>query len=79
MTPERQVLYGVVSAAFHLVVLVLIIGARPLVPGWWSGTIGTAWVVAALAGALTWRRTARLLLMTIGLFVAWAVGTIAVL
>lgn len=79
MTPERQVLYGLVSAAFHLVVLVLIVAARSLVPGWWSWLIGVAWVLVTVTGILTWRRTARLLAMTIGLFLTWTVGTIIVL
>lgn len=79
MTPERQVLYGLVSAAFHLVVLVLIVAARPLVPCWWSWLIGVAWALVTVTGILTWRRTARLLAMTIGLFLAWAVGTIILL
>lgn len=79
MTPERQVLYGLVSAAFHLVVLVLIVAARPLVPGWWSWLSGSAWSLVTVIGIFTWRRTARLLAMTIGLFLAWTVGTIIVL
>ena len=79
MSPERQVLYGLVSAAFHLVVLVLILAGRPLVPGWWSWATGIAWSLVTVTGILTWRRTARLLVMTIGLFLAWAIGTIIVL
>jgi hypothetical protein len=79
VTPERQVLYGLVSAAFHLVVLVLIVAARSLVPGWWSWLIGFAWSVVTVTGIITWRRTARLLAMTIGLFLTWTVGTIIVL
>lgn len=79
MTPERQVLYGLVSAGFHLVVLVLILAARPLVPDWWTWGMGLVWSVVSVVGAISWRRTARLLAMTIGLFLAWAVGTIIVI
>lgn len=79
MSPERQVLYGLVSAGFHLVVLVLILAGRPLVPGWWSWSTAIAWLLVTITGILTWRRTARLLMMTIGLFLAWAIGTIIVI
>ncbi len=79
MTPERQVLYGVVAAAFHVVVAVLIIGAAPVVPGWWTVTLAGAWLVVTVTGARHWRATARLLAMTIGLFLSWAIGTVVVL
>jgi hypothetical protein len=77
---ERQVLYALVGLGFHVVVAVLVIGAEVagLVPGWWTITMGVAWVgVAAVVGP-RWRRTGRVLAATILLFVVWTVGTLVV-
>ncbi len=78
MTPERQVLYGLVAGGFHVVVLVLAVAGREVVPAWWSVVVGIAWTTVAVVGLLDWRKTVRLLLMTIGLFVLWMVGTLVV-
>jgi hypothetical protein len=67
-----------VAGGFVLVVGVLIGGAAVagLVPMWW--TIATTLVTTSVAvwSALNWRRTAMVLLLAIGLFLAWAVGTL---
>lgn len=74
----RQVLYALVSGGFVLVVGILIGGAAVagLVPLWW--TIATTLVTISVAAwsALNWRRTAVVLALAIGLFLAWAVGTL---
>lgn len=74
----RQVLYALVAGGFVVVVGVLIGGAAVagLVPMWW--TIATTLVTTSVAvwSALNWRRTAAVLLLAIGLFLAWAVGTL---
>ncbi|HEX6146538.1 MAG TPA: hypothetical protein VF083_07150 [Acidimicrobiia bacterium] len=74
----RQVLYALVSGGFVLVVGILIGGAAVagLVPLWW--TIATTLVTISVAAwsALNWRRTAVALALAIGLFLAWAVGTL---
>jgi hypothetical protein len=74
----RQVLYGMVAAGFVLVVAVLTGGAAAagLVPAWWTWTLAVATVLAAAFTAASWRRTGRVLGVTIGLFVAWTVGTL---
>lgn len=70
----RQVLYGLVSAAFHAVVGVLAWGSIGLVPSWWNWAVAVTWV--GLAGFLVarWRRTGLALGLTIGEFVVWTVG-----
>lgn len=74
----RQVLYALVAGGFVVVVGVLIGGAAVagLVPMWW--TVATTLVTTSVAvwSALNWRRTAMVLLLAIGLFLAWAVGTL---
>lgn len=75
---ERQVLYALVAAGFFLVVAALaivaaVVGLSP--PGWTFGFAG-AWLVAAGIGFSRWRRTGRLLLVALVVFVAWAVGTL---
>lgn len=74
----RQVLYALVAAGFVVVVGVLIGGAAVagLVPTWW--TIVTTLVAISVAAwsALNWRRTALVLVLAIGLFLAWAIGTL---
>ena len=74
----RQILYGMVAAGFVLVVAVLTGGAASagLVPAWWSWTMAVLTAVAAAFTALSWRRTGPVLGLTIGLFVAWTVGTL---
>ncbi len=79
MTPDRQVIYALVSAGFHLVVLILGVASIGLVPGWWSVLVGVAWLAVTVVGAADWRRTVRLLILSIGLFALWAIGTLIVL
>jgi hypothetical protein len=76
----RQVLYALVAAGFLVVVAVLAAGAATagLVPGWWSGLVGTVWIAAATVIAFRWRRTGLALGLAIGLFVFWAAGTLIV-
>lgn len=81
MTEEptpRQVLYALVAGGFLVVVAVLTIGgaAAGLVPMWWSGTLAVAIVLGGTWMALNWRRTATILLLAIGLFLVWLVGTL---
>jgi hypothetical protein len=67
-----------VAGGFVLVVGVLIGGAAVagLVPVWW--TLATALVAISVTAwsAFNWRRTAVVLVLAIGLFLAWAVGTL---
>ena len=74
----RQVLYALVAAGFLVVVVVLTIGAAiaGLVPGWWSAVLAVALVSAAIWMTMSWRRTGPTLLVGIGLFVVWLVGTL---
>lgn len=75
---ERQVLYALVAGGWLIVVAVLAsvaaaVGASP--PSW---TIGFAlvWIVAVAAAIRGWRRTGRLLLISVGVFVVWVVGAL---
>ncbi len=74
----RQVLYALVAGGFLLVVAVLVVGAAVagLVPVWWSLLMATAAVTTSVWSALHWRRTAVVLLASIGLLVVWAAGTL---
>lgn len=74
----RQVLYALVAGGFLVVVAILSIGAAvaKLVPTWWTLTMGSCLVLAATWTALRWRRTGPVLMIAIGLFVAWTVGTL---
>ena len=74
----RQVLYALVAGGFLLVVGILVIGAAVagLVPTWWTWATGAAVVLVGTWSAVNWRKTAPLLLITIGLFLLWVVGTL---
>jgi len=74
----RQVLYALVSGGFVIVVAVLIGGAAVagLVPLWWTLASAAAVVAIGAWSALNWRRTAPVLITAIGLFIAWAIGTL---
>lgn len=74
----RQVLYALVAAGFVVVVVILTIGAAAagLVPPWWSGVLALALGLGATWIAQNWRRTAAVLLVAIGLFVIWLIGTL---
>ncbi|HSJ27570.1 MAG TPA: hypothetical protein VLB67_05120 [Acidimicrobiia bacterium] len=75
---ERQVLYGLVAAAWFAVVGVLagVSASVGLSPVWWTAGFAIVWLAALVAGARTWRRTGRLLLLSSGVFIVWAVGTL---
>jgi hypothetical protein len=74
----RQVLYALVAGGFLVVIAVLVVGAAvaDLVPLWWTGVTGSAVVAAAAWSAYNWRRTAAVLIISIGLMVVWTVGTL---
>jgi hypothetical protein len=61
-------------------VAVLMVGAAVagLVPAWWSVVMATGLAAIATWPAINWRRTAPVLLVSIGLFVIWAAGTLIV-
>ncbi|MGD2059878.1 MAG: hypothetical protein PVF87_03365 [Acidimicrobiia bacterium] len=77
-TTPRQVLYALVAAGFVLVVIVLTIGAASagLVPTWWSATLAFVIAIGGTWMAQNWRRTGEVLLIAIGIFVVWLVGTL---
>lgn len=74
----RQVLYALVAAGFLLVVGVLTIGAATagLVPTWWTIMLVVLLLIATGWMAFNWRRTGIALVLAIGLFVVWTVGTL---
>jgi len=75
----RQVLYALVAGGFVIVVAILTIGGAMagLVPAWWSVVLGLLIAIAAIWIAFRWRRTGPVLLIAIGLFLVWMVGTLA--
>lgn len=77
-TTPRQVLYALVAAGFVLVVIVLTIGAAGagLVPPWWSATLALVIAIAGTWMAQNWRRTGEVLVIAIGIFLLWMVGTL---
>ena len=74
----RQVLYALVALGFVLIEVVLVIGAAVagLVPVWWTVATGLASAGVLVFLGFSWRKTALSLLLSIGLFVAWTVGTL---
>ena len=76
----RQVLYALVAGGFLVIVIVLIVGAAVagLVPAWWTLVAGVAWVTVTVWSAVYWRRTGRLLIVSIGLLVLWFAVTLMV-
>jgi hypothetical protein len=76
----REVLYAIVSAALLVVILVLIVGAASagLVPVWWTALGSLALLLIAIWSVFHWRRTARLLMLSIGLLAVWFAVTIVV-
>jgi len=75
---ERQVLYALVSAAWFVVVAALGVVAAVvgLSPPAWSVVFAVGWVVSAVLGFRLWRRTGRLVLLSVSVFVVWTVGTL---
>ena len=80
MTPptERQVLYALAAGGFFLTVAVLVVFAAlsGLSPTWWTAVVSILGLTALVYSGLHWRATARILAVSIGLFVVWAVGTL---
>jgi hypothetical protein len=74
----RQVLYALVAAGFMAVVAILIVGAAivGLVPPWWSIVMGAGLALIGTWSGLNWRETAPVLLVSIGYFVIWMIGTL---
>lgn len=74
----RQVLYALVAGGFLLVVAGLVAGAAVsgLVPTWWTVATGATVALVSIWSAANWRRTARVLLGAIGIFLLWTVGTL---
>jgi hypothetical protein len=74
----RQVLYGLVAAGFHLVVLALIVGAgvTGVVSIAWTLAMTVLWLAFVVWSAANWRRTIPVLLSAMGLFLFWAVATL---
>lgn len=75
---ERQVLYALVAAAWLVVVGVLavvaaVVGLSPLA---WTAAFAFVWFVAAGIGVYQWRKTSRLLALSLLVFVVWAAGTL---
>ncbi len=78
-TTPRQILYALVAGGFVIVVGILTVGGAMagLVPTWWTVAMGVSLGVASVWMALRWRRTGPVLLLAIGLFLVWMVGTLA--
>jgi hypothetical protein len=74
----RQVLYALVAAGFLAVVAILIVGAAivGLVPPWWSIVMAAGLVAIGVWSGLNWRETVPVLLVSIGYFVIWMIGTL---
>jgi hypothetical protein len=74
----RQVLYGLVAGGFLLVTVVLTVGAATagVGPMWWTVAMASVLLVAAVWTVLNWRRTMTVLLLSMGLFLVWTVGTL---
>jgi hypothetical protein len=74
----RQVLYGLVTAGFLVVVAILTVGAATagLVPAWWTIVMSALIVVSGTWIAFNWRSTARVLALAIAVLVVWTVGTL---
>lgn len=75
---ERQVLYVMVAGAWLLVVGVLAVVAwrTGLSPLGWSVAFAVLWLAALGVGIRMWRRTGRVLLLSLGVFVVWVIGTL---
>lgn len=76
----RQVLYALVAGGFVLIVIVLTIGGAVagVVPDWWSLSMAMAIVAGGGWIAWNWRRTVPALVIGIGLFLIWMIGTLLV-
>ena len=76
----RQILYALVAGGLLLVVGALVIGAAVsgLAPTWWTWVMGVTLAIASIWSALNWRKTVLVVIVAIGLFVAWSIGTLIV-
>lgn len=75
---ERQVLYALVAGGLLVTVGVLagfaaVVG---LAPRPWSIAFAVLWLAAVAAVFRSWRNTARTLMVSIAVFMAWVVGTL---
>jgi len=79
-TTPRQVLYALVSVGFVLMVVVLGAGGAVsgLAPAWWSVVLGLLVLTGGGWMVFNWKRTGPVLLIAIGLFLTWMVGTLVV-
>lgn len=76
----RQVLYALVAGGFLAVVGVLVVGGAVvgIAPTWWTVSMGAFVGIAGVWMAFRWRRTGPVLVVGIGLFLLWMVGTLVV-
>ena len=76
----RQILYALVAGGFLIVAGVLVAGAAmaSLAPVWWTVVMASLLAVSAVWSGFNWRKTATVLLLAIGLFLVWAIGTLLV-
>jgi hypothetical protein len=76
----RQVLYALVAGGLLVVVLVLVVaaGASGLVPVWYTVLGGVTLLAVTVWSAINWRSTVPVLLLAIGLFLTWTVGTLLI-
>jgi hypothetical protein len=79
-TTPRQVLYALVAAGFVVMVIVLATGGAlsGLSPTWWSVVLGVLVLTGGAWMAVNWKRTGPVLMIAIGLFLIWMVGTLVV-
>ncbi|MEE8406975.1 MAG: hypothetical protein V3S32_07480 [Acidimicrobiia bacterium] len=79
-TTPRQVLYALVSVGFVLMVIVLAAGGAisGLTPTWWSVVLGLLVLTGGGWMVFNWKRTGPVLLIAIGLFLIWMIGTLVV-
>jgi hypothetical protein len=79
-TTPRQVLYALVSVGFLLMVIVLVAGGAisGLTPAWWSVVLGVLVLTGGGWMVFNWKRTGPVLLVAIGLFLIWMIGTLVV-
>ncbi len=76
----RQVLYALVAAGFFAVVAVLVLGAAMagISPIWWTSVTALSVVMGVGWSIMNWRRTAAVLILSMGLLLVWTVGTLIV-
>lgn len=74
----RQLLYALVAGGFVLVVAILTIGgaAAGFAPTWWSALLAITIVLTGTWIAQNWRSTMVVLVLAIGLFLMWMIGTL---